>query len=376
MWSQERDGKYRFFESYKDPMTDKRVVVSVTMAKNTRAAQKEAREKLEDIIAARMSQAGHGIQGDYTLHELIEAYLLEQEKTVRTATMLQNKYALSVIERDILGPDVLVNRMTAPYIKGCLLRSGEDAVRMNERLKHLKALLRWGYEADYIQDITWLGKLKRFKEDTSYIERIEDKYLEQKQVDALIDGMQVERWQLLTRALVLSGLRPGEFYALTDADVDFEKQLIKINKSYNPISKEVTPPKTYSSKREIRMQPELYKAMYAIKKSMQRQAKRYGYLPRGIFFCAEDGGYISHFAYVKYFRENTEKILGQRYTPYVLRHTHVSLLAAAGVPLDTVARRVGHESSKITKRIYFHVTDNLRDRENAILDEIKLLKNG
>ena len=366
------NGKYKFEEGYKDPITGIRHTVSVTKDKNTAATRKQAMIELDDKIKERLSRIGTGVDHEHTVHDVVEAYLSDQSMTMRTSTVLVNRSSLRSIER-IIGADTPIGKLTAPYVRDCLVRTGESAVTLNGRLKHLKPLITWAYETGYIEDKAWLDRLKRFHEDTTYYERIEDKYLEQEQLQELIKEMRVERWALLTRALALSGMRPGEFYALRPEDVDFNRGRIRIEYAYSQRSKEVTRPKTRSSIRDIRMQPELYKVMYAIQGEMSRQAKIYGYVPRDIYMCDTDGGYISHDAYCKYFRENCLRVLGREYTPYVLRHTHVSLLAAAGIPLETISRRVGHDSSKITKAVYMHVTERLRDREDKELDAVKIL---
>lgn len=42
--------------------------------------------------------------------------------------------------------------------------------------------------------------------------------------------------------------------------------------------------------------------------------------------------------------------------PHVLRHTHISLLAQAGATLPEIMDRVGHVDSKVTLKIYLHIT--------------------
>lgn len=44
----------------------------------------------------------------------------------------------------------------------------------------------------------------------------------------------------------------------------------------------------------------------------------------------------------------------------MLRHTHISLLAEAGVDLPYIMNRVGHKNSKTTTEIYLHVTRGMR----------------
>ena len=44
-----------------------------------------------------------------------------------------------------------------------------------------------------------------------------------------------------------------------------------------------------------------------------------------------------------------------------LRHTHISLLAEAGVDLNYIMNRVGHKNSETTTQIYLHVTSGMRN---------------
>ena len=98
------------------------------------------------------------------------------------------------------------------------------------------------------------------------------------------------------------------------------------------------------------------------------------YVYRTDLFMSDDyGKYISYDAYAKYFRENTERFLGRRLTPHSLRHTHTALLAEAGVSLDVISRRLGHANSGVTRDVYMHVTNKMRDRDRERLKSVKML---
>nr|WP_256467916.1 tyrosine-type recombinase/integrase [Rummeliibacillus sp. G93] len=43
-----------------------------------------------------------------------------------------------------------------------------------------------------------------------------------------------------------------------------------------------------------------------------------------------------------------------------LRHTHISLLAEAGVALKQIMDRIGHSEDQITKIVYLHVTKEMK----------------
>lgn len=52
--------------------------------------------------------------------------------------------------------------------------------------------------------------------------------------------------------------------------------------------------------------------------------------------------------------------INKQFRTYILRHTHISLLAEAGVDLNFIMNRVGHKNSDTTTKIYLHVTSGMR----------------
>ena len=82
---------------------------------------------------------------------------------------------------------------------------------------------------------------------------------------------------------------------------------------------------------------------------------------------------MNYNSYRKWLKENSEDILGRKITPHALRHTTASLLIADGVPLEVVSRMLGHDGSKITKQIYIHITQELKNRDKEILSRASLL---
>lgn len=62
--------------------------------------------------------------------------------------------------------------------------------------------------------------------------------------------------------------------------------------------------------------------------------------------------------------------LDAKLTPYSLRHSHISALLSAGVPVSTVAERVGHASTKMTLDTYAHVSVADRQGVTEMLDKL------
>ena len=90
-------------------------------------------------------------------------------------------------------------------------------------------------------------------------------------------------------------------------------------------------------------------------------------------FSTESGDYIEYYAYNKYLKENSLKILERGITAHALRHTHASLLLEQGVPIDVISRRLGHENSQVTREIYLHVTEKLKEKDNDRLKNVKII---
>lgn len=367
MWIEKtKEGKYKFREQYTDPLTGKNKTVNITLEKNTATTRRLALEELTKKIKAKQMTVE-----DITLEQLIEKYNAYQELTLKKSTSRRNQFACITI-KSILGKNVLVNRLTAQYVKERFLESGKEPGTLNELRIRFSALIRWGYENDYVKDISFLDKFKPFK-DTPHREKIQDKFLEASELKTLLKEMdKCWHWKYLTEFLALSGLRFGEAAALTNADIDYENKLIHVTKNYDYNNKIVTSTKTQCSCRDIYMQPELETLVRRISLYMKEQRLK-NRCPNSndLFFHLSNGAFITHAAYQKYLGAVSEEVLGRRITAHTLRHTHASLLLENGVSIDAISRRLGHENSKITKEIYLHLTQKLKEQEE---EQIRLIK--
>ncbi|MDE7434448.1 MAG: site-specific integrase [Lachnospiraceae bacterium] len=370
MWSEDLpNGKVRFAERYTDPMTGKQKKVSITLDKNTAATRKQAQAALADKISAKLLSAQTN-NTNLRLSELIELYRKSQLVTVTKSTYSRNYHAANTIMR-LLGESTLVSQLSAAYVKDRFLAQNESPGTFNERLSRFKALIRWGYENDYISDIRYLDKIKPLNNKEKK-ERLRNKFLEAGDLKKLLDAMTVTKWRYLSELTVLSGMRCGEAIALHMSDVDFENKVISVTKTYDAVNKVVTPPKTACSNREIYMQPELEKLCREIRKHTLSGKLKYGY-DADLFMCGVNGGHLDYYAYNKYLGEVSMRTLGRKITTHVMRHTHVSLMAEAGVPLDVITRRVGHENSNVTRDVYLHITERQKEKDRERLNSVIIL---
>lgn len=364
-------GKVRFAERYEHPLTGKQLKVSVTMDKDTKSTRKQAQLALQCKIDQKLSELNVvSKKKDLTFSELIALYREDQKVTVSKSTYQRNFFATKSL-MEILGKDTLVERMTAGYVRKQLSDRHEKPGTTNERLTRLKALLRWGYNNDYISDIRWIDKLSTLK-DEEKSEKLEEKYLESDDLKRLLDHISVMKWKFLAEFTALSGLRCGEAIALEMSDIDTKNRIISVTKTFDPVNNIVTTPKTKTSYREVYMQDELLDLCKKIKVYMSQERLVLAYRSN-LFFSDINGDHVDYYAYNKCLKETAERILHKNVTSHFMRHTHVALMAEQGVPLEVISRRLGHANSSITRDIYFHVTKKLKERDNAQIKEVKIL---
>lgn len=355
MWMQETSsGKVRFFERYVDRNGEKKVV-SVLMPDAKKATQKVASDLLREKMD--LPEASGSV---VTFGEMVERYKAYLRREMKPQTAYAAEMQFRPIVR-MIGEETLLSALSAPLVRSALFDG--SASRFNERLKHLKAALRWAYREEMLPSVDFLEKLPKMRTD-AHREALAVKFLEADELRMLLDGLKVERWRLLVEFLALSGLRIGEAMALRQADVDLDAREIVVSKTFSLVLGEVSQnAKTDAGNRSVYIQDELLDCVHRINATMPRR--------RTLFF--DHDGFINYPAFSKYFRENTERILGRRLTPHALRHTHVALLAASGIPLDAISRRIGHSSSDVTREVYMHVTRRLRERDADQIRSVRIL---
>ena len=366
MWIEKtKNGKYQYRESYVDPLTHKKKSVSVVLDNKTRMTQKTAQKALDEKIRERLRQP-HAPKS-LTLKQLQELYVDWQYKTLKEQTAANTDMKLNTIVR-LLGEDILADDLTAWYVKDRL--QAEKPCTYNDRIKVYKAMIRWAYKNDLVKDVAYLNKIERAK-DTPIRVKNEDKYLEHEEITKLLSHM-APHWKLLTQFLILSGMRIGEVMDLDVSDVRIDTREIDINSAYSLRIHASSSVKTETSNRVIYIQNELLECVKDIDKYRRSIEKKNSCVCR-FFFPYIDGGRLHYDAYRKYLKEMTEKYIGRKLTPHALRHTHTSLLAEAGIPLEQITRRLGHADSKITREVYLHITSRLKDQENERLNRLKLI---
>ena len=356
MYIVKRGNKYRAVEKVK--IGDKWKSFTVTIDKNTPGARKEAAEKLAEKI-------GKPAQ-DMTYSDLVEVYIKWQSIKFRKSTWSRNEASLKRLNEQF-GP-LKLSELTAGLIEEKLLEKSNNPGTFNEYLKRVKAMIRWAYRKDYIKSPECVNKIAPM-EDIAKKEKLADKYLEPDELKKVIEAAP-GYYASVYEFLALSGLRIGELIALDDEDVTVDT--IAVKKTYDYHNAVMNKPKTPSSYREVHIQPELKKSIKDIR-YYSRVSRLFSGVRAPYFVVNNKGNRLSYVKANRIFRGLCLRLVGRPLSLHSLRHTHVALMAAAGVDLEAIARRLGHSDSRITREIYYHVTEKQRQKDDAAFDAVSVL---
>jgi len=327
--------------------------VSVPLYRDTAQARRKAAEDL----AEKIRQLTRPLP-EIKLSEAIERYV--RRDGIRESTRIYEGSALR-IALNWIG-DCRMCDLSAPLIKRKMLESGETAKKLNGKLRYIKSLLRWCLDYGYIED-DFISRLRKFPEPEVDIDP-RSLYLEPAELKAALDQLSGMTYYA-TKFLALTGCRVGEMSALLVSDLD--GKYIHITKSYSQAAKAVTETKTASSVRDIYIQPELaellkeyneWRLLYMMSKGIRTD----------LLFFSASGGYLTENTLCIALRRKNPKL-----HPHIFRHSHTALLADQGVPLEAISRRLGHRDSEITRKVYYHVTERQRSKDEQAMASVRIL---
>lgn len=170
-----------------------------------------------------------------------------------------------------------------------------------------------------------------------------------------------------------TGLRQGECFALKWEDVNLDRLTISVHATMydNGGMGEYQPaPKTASSVRTISISPQLAEILTAARELYAEKAEALGIKwHHNDYVCRDDWGNNMTASRMRYFTNYCKTKFG-RGSFHLLRHTHATMLLEGGLPMDLVARRLGHSTVVTTANIYAHVTERREDEVRAAIAKI------
>lgn len=174
---------------------------------------------------------------------------------------------------------------------------------------------------------------------------------------------------------IFTGMRRGEALGLKWTDINFQKQLIDINKELIYVHKEgvkLDTPKNESSKRVIKVPRPVIDLLEEWKEAQALNKATYGdrYEDSGFVFTTQLGRYMHPDTVSSWFSRFVKAHELPNIHLHSLRHTNASIMIAKGVDLKTVSKRLGHADVQTTIMIYTHQIKTADEAASEILDEV------
>lgn len=405
MWSEQfkdKQGntKYRFYEKYKDPYTDKWRRVSIVLNKNSKASQKEAVLQLDEKINDKLKKQSSNNTENLTVHDAIDKWF-EHYKLYSgsKASTLKTKNAKVKSVKAAFPSDLLVEKLdyniSQKYLNEYYKLGYSQIVNTDvlgifkHSILHMKKIYNLK-NTDYLNDLTVPKKVKTkeniIKERENYLELSELKKI-LKYLNNIVEKTNYnrsKRFYLFASLIIefqsLTGLRIGELLAIREDDIDFKNKQLSVNgtmfwaKSENGFGKKETT-KTEKSYRTINLTKRCCDILNrAITENKKLKLQRVERTERGFVFSAVSGNPIQSNRINDVLSECADKLkLDKHITTHTLRHTHISMLAEMGMSLKVIMNRVGHSNPNTTLKVYTHVTDKMEKSMISKLEKLKIV---
>lgn len=181
------------------------------------------------------------------------------------------------------------------------------------------------------------------------------------------------KWSTLVNLLIATGARRGEIAGLKWDDIDWERNIIHIERALYWSKDEGTheiPPKTKKSKRDIALAPEMMSML------KQYQGYYYGLIlacgdewnDTGYVFTRDNGLPLNPTSITQWLDNFSKRYNLVHINPHKFRHTFASVAINNGADAESVATVLGHTQMSTTDK-YVHPLDNSKAKvANAVAD--------
>jgi len=328
----EYEGKiWQICYSAPDPKTGKpKMIFESSRTENKTLAEKFLDQRKQEVLKKAHPHAVP--KDDPTITSFIDDVYLLDKDTLALAGLKERKQILNEVKLH-LGR-IKLNALKYEQIKAYMAQKearGNVVATVNRHISAIKKVYSLAYEKGAISEDT-MTQVRRIKKSTERNERI--RYLTLTEIPVLIEkAARFPHLQDIIRFAVHTGVRKGKIYYLEWSMIDMEHCFIKLPKDkWGP-----------------RFDAPLGVGAMAVLKerfAVKRDDSPY------VFFDPETG---DHWKDLKGAFNKCVKDAGiVDFHFHDLRHTFISHIVMAGVPLATVSKLAGHKSMTMTMR-YAHL---------------------
>ncbi|QCZ46813.1 site-specific integrase [Levilactobacillus brevis] len=305
-------------------------------------------------------------------------YRLYRKKGLSPATQLTYDATYKHIEQYL--PTLTLGEVSRPILQGFFNVLGKSHAKetLRKDLTHIKSALTDGV-ADGAIAKNSAARIRLFA-DKTLTKTMAHKLMAKEEYQAVrtaLWGWTMTPDEIPMMVLLLisqTGLRVGEALALQRQDINWEKSVLHIDKSWDSCSKQIKEPKTANSIRYVPITDKLKERL-----SMWLEVHDSWLLAKGVanpdeFLFLTGKGTLNHATDINYHYHQLQKRLGfsYQYSTHTLRHFLVSqLIRDPQISLTFVSRLLGHSTETITQRYYLGlIPDEMLEQQEQVATAI------
>ncbi len=256
-----------------------------------------------------------------------------------------------------------------------LFTSQEDKCLSNNTILYYHRVLSSVFSTAVQWQVIFSNPCERVKPPK--VKRKEARYLDEYEAAELLKALDGEPFKYVTmiQLLLYTGLRRSELMGLEWQDIDFLNRCIHVSRNSLYLSDKGLyegNTKTESSNRVIKLPDNAVQLLKEYRQYQDSIIQEMGtaWQGTGRLFTTKDGKPMHPDTLSGWFHEFVKRKGLPDVSVHSLRHTHATLMIAAGVNIKTVSSRLGHASVTTTGNIYTHAIKSADEAAAEIINDI------
>ena len=243
-----------------------------------------------------------------------------------------------------------------------MVSNNKSADSVNRTLKVLKAIFRHAQNNLLIinnpaENVDGVGK-----------EEVEKRALDTAEIKAFVTEVKKDKWFPLWFLLLNIGCRIGEALAIEWSDIDWEKDILTISKTFEP--KFGLKHSTKNKKiRKIMLNASTMKVLQEHHSKQLEQQLSLGkyWNPQDLVFANSVGEYLNYNNIrSRHFNEILKRAGISDFTIHGLRHTFASQCIMNKVPFPEISHFLGHKNTRVTMEVYSHFIEEYNNTSDVM----------
>lgn len=357
-------------EGPRDPITGKRR--QVTRRGNTK---KEAQERVNEAIEEIKKNDANGIGTDLLeikVRDLFEQWFeLIMKRKVKETTFREYRNATNHRIIPVLG-EYKVVKLNSIILQKYINNLSDEGLSPRY-VEYISTILYGALEAARKWKIIQVNPLievekprPRRKDYVTWTVQEMNTFLT---VAKLTD---LRTFSVVTTAIKTGGRR-GEILSLLWSDIDFENNVISLERSlvYDDKGWRFSTPKSASSVRKVKVGESLIQDLkeWRTHQKKMKMAFRDTFVDNNLIFTTSTGKPIFPRSLTTQFNQLIKTANVPKIRFHDLRHTHATMCLEAGMSLKEVQDRLGHSSIKTTGDVYAHVTESMKEKSAELFEK-------